>query len=76
MNADQNLPASHERVNAPSPAQLPSRRIAAPIAITTGVACLVAWSWLVLATDAPGVVHLLLSGGLFLVIWGIVSRTA
>ncbi len=78
MNGNQNLPTSHERVNAPSPVrtEAPARRIAAPVAILVGIACLVVWAWLVLATDPPGAVHLLLSGGLYLVIWGIVSRTA
>jgi len=82
VNGNQNLPTSHERVNAPpsartdAPAHTPARRIAPPVAIVFGTLCLVVWASLVLATDPPGAVHLLLSGGLYLLIWGIVSRTA
>ena len=42
--------------------------------IAGAVALLVAWAALVLSTDAPGYVHLLLTGGMFLLIWRIVVR--
>lgn len=35
---------------------------------------LVAWGVLTIMTDAPGFVHLLLTAGVFLVIWRIVAR--
>ncbi|MEO7997944.1 MAG: hypothetical protein ABI852_10895 [Gemmatimonadaceae bacterium] len=38
------------------------------------VALLVGWLALVLTTDAPGWVHLMLTAGMFLLIWRIVAR--
>lgn len=38
------------------------------------VALLLVWLGLVVTTDAPGWVHLLLTGGMFLLIWRIVVR--
>ena len=42
--------------------------------IAGAVLMLVAWVALVLGTDAAGWVHLLLTGGMFLLIWRIVVR--
>jgi hypothetical protein len=42
--------------------------------IAGAVALLVAWVALVVTTEAAGWVHLLLTGGLFLLIWRIVVR--
>lgn len=42
--------------------------------IVGAVAMLVAWAALVVTTDAPGWVHLLLTFGMFLLIWRIVAR--
>lgn len=42
--------------------------------IVGAVAMLVGWAALVVTTDAPGWVHLLLTGGMFLLIWRIVVR--
>jgi hypothetical protein len=39
-----------------------------------GLLMLVVWAGLTVTTDAPGVVHLLLTGGVFVVIWRIVRR--
>jgi hypothetical protein len=39
----------------------------------SGIACIVIWAIAALGFDAPGYVHLLLSVGLFLLMWGIVS---
>ncbi|HWZ59782.1 MAG TPA: hypothetical protein VNW46_12475 [Gemmatimonadaceae bacterium] len=39
----------------------------------TGVTCIIVWAIAALGFDAPGYVHLLLSVGLFLLMWGIVS---
>lgn len=44
------------------------------IYIAAGIVMLLAWGGLTIATDAPGVVHLLLTGGVFLIIWRIVVR--
>ena len=44
------------------------------IYITGAVALLLVWLGLVMTTDAPGWVHLLLTGGMFLLIWRIVVR--
>jgi hypothetical protein len=42
--------------------------------IAGAVALLVAWAAMVLTTEAAGWVHLMLTGGLFLLIWRIVVR--
>jgi hypothetical protein len=42
--------------------------------IAGAIALLLAWLGLVVTTDAPGWVHLLLTGGMFLLIWRIVVR--
>lgn len=42
--------------------------------IAGAVALLLVWLGLVVTTDAPGWVHLLLTGGMFLLIWRIVVR--
>lgn len=42
--------------------------------IIAALVMLVVWAALTLATDAPGAVHLLLTGGVFLLIWRIVVR--
>jgi hypothetical protein len=42
--------------------------------ILAGVAMLAAWGWITLTTTAPGWLHLLLTAGVFLVIWRIVVR--
>lgn len=42
--------------------------------IVGAVAMLVAWAALVVTTEAPGWVHLLLTFGMFLLIWRIVAR--
>ena len=42
--------------------------------IAGAVALLLVWLGLVTTTDAPGWVHLLLTGGMFLLIWRIVIR--
>lgn len=42
--------------------------------IVGAVALLVGWLALVLTTDAPGWVHLMLTAGMFLLIWRIVVR--
>ena len=66
MNAGRNVPTSNERVNMPALSK-------ARIGMITGIACIVIWAIAALGFDAPGYVHLLLSVGLFLLMWGIVS---
>ena len=44
------------------------------IYIAGALALLLVWFGLVTTTDAPGWVHLLLTGGMFLLIWRIVCR--
>jgi len=39
-----------------------------------GIAMLVAWGGVTYTTDAPGWIHLMLTGGVFLIIWRIVVR--
>lgn len=39
-----------------------------------GIAMLVAWGGITYTTDAPGWIHLMLTGGVFLIIWRIVVR--
>lgn len=42
--------------------------------IVGAVALLIGWLALVVTTDAPGWVHLLLTAGMFLLIWRIVAK--
>jgi hypothetical protein len=42
--------------------------------LLAGIVMLVVWGGLTVATEAPGWVHLLLTAGVFLVIWRIVVR--
>jgi hypothetical protein len=42
--------------------------------LLAGVAMLVVWGALTVLTEAPGWVHLLLTGGVFVIIWRIVVR--
>ncbi len=44
------------------------------LSLITGIVMLVAWAVLTLTTEAPGFVHLLLTAGVFLIIWRIVVR--
>lgn len=39
-----------------------------------GIVMLVAWGGVTYTTDAPGWIHLMLTGGVFLIIWRIVVR--
>lgn len=39
-----------------------------------GFVMLVAWGGITYTTDAPGWIHLMLTGGVFLIIWRIVAR--
>ena len=39
-----------------------------------GIVMLIAWGGITYTTDAPGWVHLMLTGGVFLIIWRIVVR--
>ncbi len=42
--------------------------------LLAGIAMLVAWGGITYTTDAPGWIHLMLTGGVFLIIWRIVAR--
>jgi len=42
--------------------------------LIAGVVMLLVWGGLTLTTEAPGWVHLLLTAGVFLIIWRIVAR--
>jgi hypothetical protein len=42
--------------------------------LLAGIVMLVAWGALTIMTEAPGFVHLLLTAGVFLIIWSIVVR--
>ena len=42
--------------------------------LLAGIVMLVAWGGITYAIDAPGWIHLLLTGGVFLIIWRIVAR--
>lgn len=44
------------------------------LTLISGLVLLVVWAVLTLTTEAPGFVHLLLTAGVFLVIWRIVVR--
>jgi hypothetical protein len=42
--------------------------------LIAGIVMLLAWGGVTYSTDAPGWIHLLLTGGVFLIIWRIVAR--
>ncbi len=42
--------------------------------ILSAIVMLVGWAWVTFTTTAPGWVHLLLTAGVFIVIWRIVVR--
>lgn len=42
--------------------------------ILAGVTMLAVWGWLTITTVAPGWAHLLLTAGVFLIIWRLVVR--
>lgn len=44
------------------------------LTLLAGIVMLVVWGGLTVATEAPGWVHLLLTAGVFVVIWRIVVR--
>ena len=44
------------------------------LGIVLGIVMLVAWGIVTFAYEAPGWVHLLLTAGVFLIIWRIVKR--
>lgn len=44
------------------------------LTLIAGIVMLIAWAVLTLTTEAPGFVHLLLTAGVFLIIWRIVVR--
>ncbi|MCA2986723.1 MAG: hypothetical protein INH02_04810 [Gemmatimonas sp.] len=44
------------------------------LTLLAGIVLLVVWGGLTVATEAPGWIHLLLTAGVFLVIWRIVVR--
>lgn len=44
------------------------------LTLIAGIVMLLAWAGLTLTTEAPGFVHLLLTAGVFLIIWRIVVR--
>jgi hypothetical protein len=44
------------------------------VASAVGIALIVIWAIITFAFDAPGWVHLLLTLGVFVLIWGIVMR--
>jgi hypothetical protein len=44
------------------------------LSLVAGIVMLVAWGALTVLTEAPGWVHLLLTAGVFIIIWRIVVR--
>jgi hypothetical protein len=42
--------------------------------LIAGIVMLAVWAGVTFTTDAPGWIHLLLTGGVFLLIWRIVKR--
>jgi hypothetical protein len=42
--------------------------------LIAGIVMLVAWAAITVTTEAPGYVHLLLTAGVFIIIWRIVAR--
>ncbi len=42
--------------------------------LLAGIVMLIAWGGITYLTEAPGWIHLMLTGGVFLVIWRIVVR--
>lgn len=55
---------------------LPSNQIAMDIGIVAAVVMLVVWAIATFTTEAPGYVHLLLTLGMFLLIWRITVRSS
>jgi hypothetical protein len=66
VKAARNVPTSNERVNVPALSK-------ARIGIISGIVCIGVWAVAALGFNAPGYVHLLLSAGMFLLMWGIVT---
>lgn len=52
-----------------------NRTASMDVYLIAAIVMLVAWGGITLTTDAPGWIHLLLTGGVFLLIWRIVART-
>jgi hypothetical protein len=50
------------------------RHYAMDFSLLAGIVMLVAWGGITYTTDAPGWIHLLLTGGVFVIIWRIVAR--
>jgi hypothetical protein len=69
VNAGSKIPISNTRVNVPNAVEK------ARLAVISGVTCIVVWAVAALGFNGPGYVHLLLSVGLFLVMWGITVPT-
>jgi hypothetical protein len=44
------------------------------LSLLAGIVMLVVWGGVTYTTEAPGWIHLLLTGGVFLIIWRIVVR--
>jgi hypothetical protein len=44
------------------------------LTLLAGIVMLVVWGGLTVATEAPGWIHLLLTAGVFLIVWRIVVR--
>ena len=44
------------------------------LSLLAGIVMLVVWGGVTYTTDGPGWIHLLLTGGVFLIIWRIVVR--
>lgn len=42
--------------------------------VIAAIVMLLAWAGITFTTDAPGWIHLLLTGGVFMLIWRIVAR--
>jgi hypothetical protein len=45
------------------------------LSLIVGIVMLIAWAALTVTTEAPGFVHLLLTAGVFIIIWRIVVRS-
>jgi hypothetical protein len=69
VSAGSKIPTFNRRVNVTNAAEK------ARLAVISGVACIVVWAVAALGFNGPGYVHLLLSVGLFLVMWGITFPT-
>lgn len=69
MHLTRRLRSRHGRRKAPSRVDY-----GMDLSLIAGVAMLLVWGGLTLTTEAPGWVHLLLTAGVFLIIWRIVVR--